>query len=436
MSNIEEVAVEKIKVAKDFREINSGKIDDLVSSIISVGLLNPITIDTSFNLLAGNHRLNAYKAIGYEKIECKKLDIQAIEKKLVHLDENLINHSLNLIEVAEHLIKREEFLLDLGFRYVRGDNRHTLRDVKFDTSTLANKMSIPKRKYQRIKQIAKIDDSVRQVLKGTSIENNLDALLKVERQEASVQYAIANNITDGCNISSLIKDAKREIEKKKLLQELNDFNSNFDDNRIKLHLGDFRQIGNSIPDASVDLIFTDPEYFEILLYGNLARLAERILVNGGLCLCYVYQSKLYDVMNLMAKHLEYEWLICAKNGGRNGRDGYGWFVEYSPILVMRKGEKRRNNQFTGDFIQSTPVDKLLHNWEQSLTEAEYYIKHLSSIGATIVDPFLGSGTAAIATINCGGRNFVGIESNKDVFDIARGRVNQHLKEDASNQMEF
>ena len=430
MSNIEEVAVEKIKVEKHFREINLDKVDDLISSIISVGLLNPITIDTSFNLLAGNHRLNAYKALGYEKIECRKLDIQAIEKELVHLDENLINHNLNLIEVGEHLIKREELLLDLGFRYVSGDNRHTLRDGKLDTATLANKMSIPKRKYQRIKQIAKIDVNVRQILKGTSIKNNLDALLKVERQEASVQCAIANNITDGCNVSSLIKDAKREIEKAKLLQELNDFNSKFDDNRIKLHLGDFRQVGNSIPDKSIDLIFSDPPYQEISLYEDLANFADRVLVDGGLCLSYIYQSRLEDMLNAMAKYLTYNWLICAKNGGKNGRDGYGWFVEYSPILVMRKGEKRRNNKFTADFIQSTPVDKLLHNWEQSTTEAEYCIKHLSSIGATIVDPFLGSGTSAVATINCGGRKFIGIESNKDVFDIARGRISKHLCENA------
>ena len=425
------ISVDDIKVSERLRQLDHLKVSELVESIKQIGLLQPIVVDTDNNLLSGLHRLEAFKSIGYENIDCKVVNLSEQKNRLVEIDENLCRLDLNVIEKAEHLIHRDEILISLGQRAQVGDNQHTGSPGSQTTKSLAKDLGISRSKYYEIKSVYKIEAGVRESLKKTDVANNLDALMLIQKQEVSIQSEVAKRITAGCNISSLIKDVKREIEKEKLLQQLNDFNSNFDDNRIKLHLGDFRQVGNSIPDKSIDLIFTDPPYQEIMLYEDLAKFANRVLVDGGLCLSYIYQSRLQDVLNSMAKYLTYNWLICAKNGGRNGRDGYGWFVEYSPILVMRKGEKLRNNQFTADFIQSTPVDKLLHNWEQSLTEAEYYIKHLSSTGARILDPFLGSGTTAIATTNCGGREFVGVESDKDVFDVARGRISKHLCENAS-----
>ena len=424
------ISVDDIKVSERLRQLDNSKVAELVDSIKQIGLLQPIVVDSDNNLLSGLHRLEAFKSIGYENIDCKIVNLSEQKNRLVEIDENLCRLDLNVIEKAEHLIHRDEILISLGQRAQVGDNQYTGSPGSQTTKSLAKDLGISRSKYYEIKSVYKIEAGVREILKKTDVANNLDALMLIQKQEVSIQSEVAKRMTAGCNISSLIKDVKREIEKEKLLQQLNDFNSNFDGNRIKLHLGDFRQVGNSIPDKSIDLIFSDPPYQEIMLYEDLANFADRVLVDGGLCLSYIYQSRLAHVLNAMAKYLTYNWLICAKNGGKNGRDGYGWFVEYSPILVMRKGEKRRNNKFTADFIQSTPVDKLLHNWEQSTTEAEYCIKHLSSIGATIVDPFLGSGTSAVATINCGGRKFIGIESNKDVFDIARGRISKHLCENA------
>ena len=44
---------------------------------------------------------------------------------------------------------------------------------------------------------------------------------------------------------------------------------------LPLHLGDFRQLANTVPDDSVDLIFTDPPYVQsgVSLFGDLARFA-------------------------------------------------------------------------------------------------------------------------------------------------------------------
>ena len=45
----------------------------------------------------------------------------------------------------------------------------------------------------------------------------------------------------------------------------------------------------------------------------------------------------------------------------------------------------------------------------------------SNEGDTILDPFIGSGTTAIACINTN-RNFIGIEKDEHYFNIANERI--------------
>lgn len=61
---------------------------------------------------------------------------------------------------------------------------------------------------------------------------------------------------------------------------------------------------------------------------------------------------------------------------------------------------------------------------------ENILKHSSNEGGIILDPFLESGTTAIAAINTG-RFFIGIEKEPKYVDIARKRL-----EDAKSQIVF
>lgn len=51
---------------------------------------------------------------------------------------------------------------------------------------------------------------------------------------------------------------------------------------------------------------------------------------------------------------------------------------------------------------------------------EYLINMVSKEGATILDPFMGSGSTGVA---CKNRNFIGIEMEKDYIEIAKARIN-------------
>ena len=62
-----------------------------------------------------------------------------------------------------------------------------------------------------------------------------------------------------------------------------------------------------------------------------------------------------------------------------------------------------------------------HDWQQSESEAAYWIEKLTTPDGLIVDPFLGGGTTAVASAALG-RKWIGFEIDKDTASIAASRI--------------
>ena len=427
------IKIDDIKVSQRLRELDDTKVYDLMESIQLIGLLQPIVVDSECNLLAGMHRLEAIRTLGHETIECNQINLSELEKDLVEVEENLVRHDLNVIEKSEHIILRESILESLGKRATAKDNQYA--HVNSDTSTtgdLADEIGLSKRKYQRIKQVHKIHPEARRLLRDTNIADNLDSLLLIERlEDNNIQVEVSKRIANGSaiNTKKLIKLIQSEIKQNQIIEQSNNYrNSNH--KKLQLHQGDFRSVASGIQDNSIDMIFTDPPYItddSLELYEGLSELGNRVLKDGGSCLCYVTQTMLHQVLDVMSNNLDYYWIISIKHGDggrgrRIGRHGRGVFVEWKPILWFMKG-KRQRREFVGDFVFSTQPDKLLHEWEQSEKESDYYISHLTNVGETILDPMMGSGTTGVSALKCN-RDFIGIEIAKRTFDIAQARISE------------
>ena len=72
-----------------------------------------------------------------------------------------------------------------------------------------------------------------------------------------------------------------------------------------------------------------------------------------------------------------------------------------------------------DLIESQPVDKTMHEWEQSTIEAEHIIKALTVECQIVLDPFMGYGELAALKLN---RKFIGIETDKEHYSRAAQRL--------------
>lgn len=83
------VKIEDIKVKKRVRR-DLGDLTALKDSIHRYGLMNPITLNSNYELVAGERRLEAAKSLGWERINANILDsnVDNIRQLEMELEEN------------------------------------------------------------------------------------------------------------------------------------------------------------------------------------------------------------------------------------------------------------------------------------------------------------------------------------------------------------
>ncbi len=101
------IPINEIKLNPGRREAEPEDIKNLADSIAELGLLNPITINQGHTLIAGRHRLEAAKLLGWAEIECTVTDLQGLQAELAEIDENFVRKNLPIICVHLARWKRD-----------------------------------------------------------------------------------------------------------------------------------------------------------------------------------------------------------------------------------------------------------------------------------------------------------------------------------------
>ncbi|MGL6196675.1 MAG: ParB N-terminal domain-containing protein [Thermoguttaceae bacterium] len=144
------IEIEKITQSKFRRPLDAGKVDEIVESIRTVGLINPITLSPDNKLIAGAHRLEAARKLGWSEIDFTVLDTNELAAELAEIDENLIRNELDMVTIGELAVRRDEILSELGQRAMSGTNLKNSgtgvdsAPVK-TTATIANEMGMSER---------------------------------------------------------------------------------------------------------------------------------------------------------------------------------------------------------------------------------------------------------------------------------------------------
>lgn len=192
-----EVPVSDITVRFRLRNPSESKIEEISESISQVGLINPITIDSEKNLLAGFHRYICYQKLNKKTIPCIIKDSDIRVGELIEIDENLKRNELNFIEQGSHILRREELMKELGLTYSQGDNRFTNEEKKLTVKDLADGLGMNKRSYQLRKQITNIHPEVQDLLVDTEYADNLNDLVKLSSEPDQIQKHICNLLITG-----------------------------------------------------------------------------------------------------------------------------------------------------------------------------------------------------------------------------------------------
>ncbi len=82
------IPINDIKIKKRIRK-DLGDLDNLKESLKLYGLLNPITINKNYELIAGERRLQAAKQLGWTNINANIIDnLSEVEQIEMELEEN------------------------------------------------------------------------------------------------------------------------------------------------------------------------------------------------------------------------------------------------------------------------------------------------------------------------------------------------------------
>ncbi len=192
---------------------------------------------------------------------------------------------------------------------------------------------------------------------------------------------------------------------------------------LGIHHGDFRDLGLSVEDDTIDLIFTDPPYDKeaASMYEDVAEFAARVLRPGGWCLAYSGQAFLPDVLAGMAKHLNYAWTFaCYHSGGDLRFRKYRLQNKWKPIIGFYKPKLDVWWSWFPD-LTSGGREKGDHEWQQAQSEAEHFVRALCPEKGIVCDPFCGSGTTCAAAKSLG-REWMGFEKEIEHVETARVRL--------------
>jgi hypothetical protein len=161
--------------------------------------------------------------------------------------------------------------------------------------------------------------------------------------------------------------------------------------------GDIIEKSKDIPDESIDLIFADPPHDKehLYLYGELAKVAQRVLKNGGSLLTVVGHYAIFqinDLINNNSTGLNFSWpLVILHAASTRAQHEPKVLVGYKPLLWYVKGDKRDDTgKYIVDVIRSKATDKTGNDWAQSTVEAEEIISKLTVENQIVFDPMMGS----------------------------------------------
>lgn len=198
------IPIFQIKVNDGRRAADPDAVQKLSDSISKVGLLNPITVDQDYTLIAGLHRLEAAKRLGWAEIECTVSSLEGLLAELAEIDENLIRCKLHYTDEGQQLTRRKEIYEALhpetqqGRRNGQTSKNETVSflETKPFTADTAEKIGRSRRTIEQKIQVAKnLTPKATQTVKEHDI--GFKNALKLSRLEPEQQEAVASQLADG-----------------------------------------------------------------------------------------------------------------------------------------------------------------------------------------------------------------------------------------------
>ena len=240
--------------------------------------------------------------------------------------------------------------------------------------------------------------------------------------------------------------------------------------KIDLYNGDCIEVMKNIPSKSVDMILCDLPYGTtkckwdtVIPFEPLWEQYNRIIKDNGAIVLFGSEPFSSALRMSNIKNFKYDWIWDKVNRYTGyGSCKYAPLKRYEIVSVFYKSKPTYNPQMmqgkpykkTGDYsskiygtdkvkkhgenngerypfniLQYKGVDKkngFLHPTQKPIALLEYLIKTYTNEGDVVLDNCMGSGSTGVACVNTN-RDCIGIELDKDYFNIAKQRITGNQK---------
>lgn len=172
---IKEVAIDHIDVPGRLRALDTSKADRLAESIGAIGLRQPITVHhdgMNYILVAGAHRLEAARRLGWEWIDAVEMDADDIDRQLWEIDENLMRAELTPTQQAEHLAKRKE-LWEARNSGTNCSEKTRGRPKEFAGETAEVAGTTRQQVNRAVARAEKVPEDIRDEIRGTDLDKGV-----------------------------------------------------------------------------------------------------------------------------------------------------------------------------------------------------------------------------------------------------------------------
>jgi len=208
----------------------------------------------------------------------------------------------------------------------------------------------------------------------------------------------------------------------------------------KIILGDSLKLIKDLPNESIDLILTDPPYgikkegiknsANLETFYKILPDCHRVLKKDGFIIIFFSTKLLPEIFKNNPFSYFWQFILNCPLGSVRSPIGYS---KYMSCLVFKKGSPKIN-KWNKDIFNDTPSKMVEpdegfidHPSPKPKSFISELLKMFSKDGDLILDPFIGSGSTALACILTN-RNFMGFEIEEKYCDLANERIDKFTQE--------
>lgn len=196
---------------------------------------------------------------------------------------------------------------------------------------------------------------------------------------------------------------------------------------IEIHAGNFWETNANIPDESIDLILTDPDYKNIDDYRRLSEVAARVLKPDTSLLAFYAGGRPIEILQALNTGLRYRWTFHYCVMYKSSPIGWKLFTHMTYLYWFVKGNSKPYRWLSDVKMVRPPSGAIgkdpLYKYGKQVQSVIHYLTAFTRPGDLVLDPFVGGGTTP-AACKMTERNFVGYEIDAEVAESAKQRVSK------------